>query len=256
MRERFSGQILLPEIGKEGQKKISEARVLMVGAGGLGCPVLSYLVAGGVGNIGIIDPDRVDLSNLQRQILFTQNDVGRLKVEVAKERLQAMNSAVSIETYPEFLSTNNVEKILLNYDIVVDGSDNFATKYLLNDACVKWGRPLVLAALFQFQAQWGVFLPTHGPCYRCLYPQIPRNPINNCEVAGVLGMVAGVVGSFQALEVIKCIVNSQQEKWDTFFMMEFWNTTFKKIKISKDPACICAHPEKIILSDGLVSCRS
>jgi molybdopterin/thiamine biosynthesis adenylyltransferase/rhodanese-related sulfurtransferase len=204
---RYSRHIALEEVGESGEQKLLNAKVLMIGAGGLGCPALQYLVAAGVGTIGIMDGDTIEESNLQRQVLFTTLDVGRLKVEVAEERLNALNSDVSITVYPENLNAENALAIVADYDLAIDGTDNFATRYLVNDACVKLGKPFVYGAIHKFEGQVSVFNFNGGPTYRCLFPDEPsQSQIPNCSEAGVLGVLPGVIGTLQATEVIKAIL--------------------------------------------------
>ena len=204
---RYARHIALSEVGEIGQQKLLNAKALIIGAGGLGCPALQYLVAAGVGTIGIVDDDTVDESNLQRQILYTTADIGRRKVNVAKERLNALNPAVSIMVYPEYLSPKNALKIIENYDLVIDGTDNFAARYLVNDACVKLGKPFVYGAIHKFEGQISVFNYHGGPTYRCLFPDGPsKSQLPNCAEAGVLGVLPGVIGTFQATEAIKMIL--------------------------------------------------
>lgn len=203
---RYSRQVSLTEIGIAGQERLSAARVLVVGAGGLGCPVLHYLTAAGTGNIGIMDHDRVDLSNLQRQTLYTTADQGGLKALVAKERLSQLNPDISIKAYPEALTAKNALNIFSDYDIIIDGTDNFAAKFLLNDAAVKAGKPFVHGAIQGFDGQVSIFDSRQGPCYRCLHPHPPQDMVLNCAEAGVIGALAGIVGTVQAMETIKHIV--------------------------------------------------
>ena len=206
---RYSRQTVLPEIGPEGQKRLGQARVLVVGAGGLGATALLYLAAAGVGRrdnggcIGIIDDDSVDVSNLQRQIIYTEADQGHAKARAAAEHLRALNAETDVIAHPERLGTNNVLAILADYDIIIDGSDNFATKYLINDAAVKTGKPVVYGTILGFEGQVSIFSATQGPCYRCLYPEPAQTYIPNCAEAGTMGSIAGVIGSIQALEACK-----------------------------------------------------
>lgn len=204
---RYARHISLAEVGEAGQQKLTEAKVLMIGAGGLGCPALQYLVAAGVGTIGIVDGDMVDESNLQRQILFATSDIGRKKVEVAKDRLNALNPETTINTYPKNLTAGSALEIIERYDIVIDGTDNFATRYLVNDACVKLDKPFVYGAIHKFEGQVAVFNLRGGPTYRCLFPNSPsQSQIPNCAEAGVLGVLPGVIGTLQATEAIKVIL--------------------------------------------------
>ena len=204
--ERYQRHLSLPQFGMESQLKLKQSRVLVIGAGGLGCPVLQYLAAAGVGSIGIMDFDVVDVSNLQRQVLFTEADVGKPKAEVAAARLRAMNSLIDIRAIPERLSAENALEWFGEYDLIVDGSDNFGTRYLVNDACVLAGKPLVYGAIYTFQGQVSVFNYKGGPTYRCLFPD-PPDPRDapNCSEIGVIGVLPGLIGTLQASEVIKVL---------------------------------------------------
>lgn len=205
-KERYSRQTILPEIGIEGQLKLKAAKVLIIGAGGLGCPVLQYLAAAGVGFIGIADHDRVEASNLQRQILYTPHDIGKYKAIVAKEKASALNPFIRIEAYVTNVISDNVLSLLGPYDIIVDGSDNFATRYLLNDACVILNKPLVFGSIFKFEGQVSVFNYKDGPTYRCIFPEQPApDEMPNCAVIGVVASLPGIVGTLQSNEVIKMI---------------------------------------------------
>lgn len=204
---RYSRHIILSEIGQEGQDKISNAKVLVIGAGGLGCPVLQYLTAAGVGTIGVIDFDVVELSNLQRQVLFGTSSLGKNKAIAAQERLQDLNCDISIIAYPEPLTYQNAITLFREYDIIVDGSDNFETRYLVNDACIITNKPLVFGAIYKFAGQVSVFNYKNGPSYRCLFPNPPqKEAVPNCSEIGVLGVLPGIIGSMQANEVLKIIL--------------------------------------------------
>ncbi|NER11868.1 molybdopterin-synthase adenylyltransferase MoeB [Leptobacterium flavescens] len=206
---RYSRHILLPEIGHEGQQKISSASVLVIGAGGLGCPVLQYLAAAGVGRIGIIDFDVVEESNLQRQILYGTSALGKNKALAAKERLEDLNPLITINAYPEKLTVNNALQLFSEYDIVVDGTDNFSTRYLVNDACVITAKPLVYGSIFKFEGQVSVFNYNNGPSYRCLFPKPPKaGSVPSCSEIGVLGVLPGIIGSMQANEALKIILGN------------------------------------------------
>ncbi|WP_405330820.1 molybdopterin-synthase adenylyltransferase MoeB [Leeuwenhoekiella sp. LLG6367-2.1] len=206
-KSRYSRHILLDEVGELGQQKLKNTRVLVIGCGGLGCPALQYLAAAGVGHLGIIDDDRVDFSNLQRQILFAEKHVGMLKVEAAKEALHRLNSQIIIKIYPTRLSADNALELLNDYDIIVEGSDSFSTKYLANDAAVLSGKPLVFGSIFKFEGQVSVFNFKNGPTYRCLYPEpVNETEMPTCSEVGVLGILPGIIGMFQANEVIKIIL--------------------------------------------------
>ncbi len=201
--ERYSRQIILPNIGGKGQEKILKAGVLVIGAGGLGSPCSFYLAAAGVGKIGLVDSDKVELNNLQRQIIHTTADVGTPKTESGKRRLTALNPQVEVITYPLRLDSTNILGIIKDYDIIVDGSDNFPTRYLVNDACVLSKKPLVHAGIFRYDGQIMTILPGSGPCYRCLFPEPPpQGLVPSCQEAGILGAVAGVMGVLQANEVL------------------------------------------------------
>jgi len=207
-KKQYNRHLILEEIGESGQEKLKNAKVLVIGAGGLGCPILQYLTAAGVGTIGIIDDDVVDQSNLHRQILYTLDDVGLSKAVTASKRLERLNPFVYFKTYEERLDVNNAVDLFSEYDIIVDGTDNFPTRYLVNDACVLADKPLVFGSIFKFQGQVSVFNFKDGPTYRCLFPEPPApNSVPNCSDIGVLGVLPGIVGSLQANEVIKMITN-------------------------------------------------
>lgn len=204
---RYNRHIILSEIGQEGQDKLSNAKVLVVGAGGLGCPILQYIAAAGIGTIGVIDFDVVDISNLQRQILFGSSSLGQNKAIAAKNRLEDLNNEIVIYTYPEKLTFQNAIDLFIQYDIIVDGSDNFETRYLINDACIITNKPLVFGAVYKFEGQVSVFNYKNGPSYRCLFPKQPsRNTVLNCSDIGVLGIIPGIIGSLQANEVLKIVL--------------------------------------------------
>ena len=203
---RYQRHLTLPNFGEAAQLKLKASRVLVIGAGGLGCPVLQYLAAAGVGNIGIVDDDVVSFSNLQRQILFNESDVGRSKADLAAQKLKALNSSINCTPYPTRLSIENAEELIGAYDVVVDGTDNFPSRYLINDACILTGRPLVYGALYTFQGQASVFNYQNGPTYRCLFPEPPRpEDAPNCSEIGVVGVLPGLIGMIQATEVVKII---------------------------------------------------
>jgi molybdopterin/thiamine biosynthesis adenylyltransferase/rhodanese-related sulfurtransferase len=233
---RYSRQTILPEIGEEGQLLLKNAHVLVVGAGGLGCPILQYLTAAGVGNIGIVDGDTVNISNLQRQILFDTNDEGLLKVNAAKKHLVALNPEVYIDTYPYFLSVENCLDTLAHYDIVVDGTDNFATRYLINDACVLTHKIHVYGALYKFEGQVSVFNYQQGPTYRCLFPEPPpANTVPNCAEIGVLGVLPGMVGCMQANEVLKIILGIGKVLSGKLWTFDALQNTTHYIQFEKSP---------------------
>jgi len=207
-QKQYDRHLILDEIGIKGQLKLKQAKVLVVGAGGLGCPILQYLTAAGVGTIGIIDHDTIDQSNLQRQILYTHDDIGKFKAEISVKKLSKLNPFVTFQTYIEKLTSKNVMNLFSKYDIIVDGSDNFPTRYLVNDAAVLTNKPVVFGSIFKFEGQVSVFNYQNGPTYRCLYPTAPNpNTVPNCSQIGVLGVLPSIIGSFQANEVIKIICN-------------------------------------------------
>jgi len=233
---RYSRQTILPEVGIEGQQKLTNASVLVVGAGGLGCPVLLYLVAAGVGRLGIIDADKVDITNLQRQVLYVTEDEGKSKAETAAKRLSALNPEINIDVYPVWLSKENALDIFSSYDIVVDGSDNFATRYLVNDACVMLNKPLVFGSIFKFEGQVSVFNYKGGPTYRCLFPEPPAaGEVPNCSEIGVIGVLPGIIGTLQANEVIKIILEKGNVLSGVLFMYDALSNDVQKVKVFKDP---------------------
>lgn len=235
---RYSRHFLLPEVGEEGQAKLLNAKVLMVGAGGLGSPSAYYLAAAGVGTLGIIDNDVVDLSNLQRQILHTNDRVGMPKTESAKLTIQALNPDVRVIPYQEKLTSQNIMEIIKDYDIVVDGCDNFPTRYLVNDACVLAKKPNVHGSIFQFEGQASVFYPGKGPCYRCLYPEPPPAEMApSCQEAGVLGVLPGLIGVIQALETIKLILGKGDTLVGQLLCFNTLTMEITTLNLKADPAC-------------------
>ncbi|MDR3192912.1 MAG: molybdopterin-synthase adenylyltransferase MoeB [Treponema sp.] len=249
---RYSRHLLLPEIGVEGQKRLKAAKVLLVGTGGLGAPLGLYLAAAGVGTLGIVDFDLVEESNLQRQVIHGARDVGRPKVASAKDRLKGINPHISVITYNTMLSSANALDIIRDYDIVADGTDNYQTRYLINDACVLLGKPNVYGSIFQFEGQASVFYAKEGPCYRCLYPEPPPpGLVPSCAEGGVVGVLPGIIGSIQANEVIKLIVGSSEYSNNTadplvgrLLLFDAWKMNFRSLKLDKDPRCpVCGeHP--------------
>jgi len=245
--QRYARHLILDEVGEEGQEKLLASRVLVVGAGGLGSPMLLYLAAAGVGTIGIIDNDRVDLTNLQRQIVHATERIGTLKVESARATLAAVNDGVRIETHPMRLGPDNASELIDGYDLVADGSDNFATRYLLTDQCLRLAKPLVAAALSPFEGQLSTFRPYLGaghPCYRCLFREPPPpGSVTSCEEAGILGAVAGVMGTLQAVEVLKELLGLGDSLDGTLLIYDALQARFHRIRIAKDPDCpTCGHP--------------
>ena len=235
---RYSRHFLLPEIGVEGQRRLRDAGVLVVGAGGLGAPVLQYLAAAGVGRIGIVDFDRVELSNLQRQVIHGTEDVGRKKVESAREAVLAINPGVNVTTGDDQLTSANALERVAAHDAVVDGSDNFPTRYLVNDACVLTGTPLVSAAIFRFEGQASVFATSDGPCYRCLHPEPPPpDLVPSCAEGGVLGVLPGIMGSIEALEAIKLITGAGKGLAGRLLLLDALTMKLREVTLRRDPAC-------------------
>ena len=236
--ERYRRHLSLPEVGVEGQRRLLEGRVCLIGAGGLGCPVAQYLAAAGVGTLGIVDFDVVDASNLQRQVLYGTADIGRPKVEVARDRIAAMNADVRVELHPERLTSKNALEILGAYDVVVDGTDNFPTRYLSNDACVMLGKPNVHGSIFRFDGQATVFDARRGPCYRCLYPEPPPpGAVPSCAEGGVLGVLPGLVALVQATETVKLLTGIGEPLIGRLLQIDALRMEFREFHLRKDPAC-------------------
>ena len=236
---RYSRQIILKEVGESGQEKLKNAAVLCVGAGGIGSPVLLYLAAAGVGKIGVIDHDVVDLSNLQRQILFSEKDIHHPKSDTACATLQKHNSSITFISYPEKLTVQNALRIFSEYDVILDASDNFYCKYLSSDVSKHLGKPLVLASVYQFAGQLSVFNYQDGPCYRCLYPSAP--PIPNCMDAGVLGVLPGIIGTLAANEVLKIVLSIGEILSGFLLTFDALSSVTKKMKLEKSASCVTAH---------------
>ena len=235
---RYSRHLIMPEVGMVGQLKLKAASVLCIGAGGLGSPVAMYLAAAGVGRIGIVDFDVVDHSNLQRQVIHGTPDVGRPKLDSARDRLNALNPEVKVETHDVALSSENALELLADYDIIVDGTDNFPTRYLVNDACVILGRPNVYGSIFRFEGQASVFATKDGPCYRCLYPEPPPpGLVPSCAEGGVLGVLPGVIGTIQATEAVKLIMGVGEPLVNRFMIYDALRMRFRELKLRKDPEC-------------------
>jgi len=235
---RYSRHLIMPEVGLEGQKKLKNAKVLCIGAGGLGSPLALYLAAAGVGKLGILDFDVVDFSNLQRQVIHSEKTIGELKVESAKNRLLELNSDIEIQTYNERFTSDNAMDIVKDYDIVVDGTDNFATRYLTNDTCVLLGKPNVYGSIFRFEGQVSVFDAERGPCYRCLYPEPPPpGLVPSCAEGGVLGILPGVVGTLQASEVVKLIIGQGDPLIGRLLFMDILEMEPRILKLRKNPEC-------------------
>lgn len=241
--QRYSRHIILPEVGGKGQKKILNAKVFIVGAGGLGCPVGYYLAAAGVGTIGIIDNDTVELSNLQRQIAHNTKKIGVYKVDSAKETFESLNPDVTVVGIKDRISKDNIKDLIKDYDIVVDGSDNFPTRYLVNDACVMLKKPLVSGAILRFEGQVTTILPGEGHCYRCLFEEMPPpGLVPSCQEAGVLGAITGVVGALQATEVLKLILGKGDILKNTLLIYDALKVNFRRVKVPKNPDCpVCSE---------------
>jgi sulfur-carrier protein adenylyltransferase/sulfurtransferase len=252
-RQRYSRHFLLPEIGIEGQQKLLDAKVLLLGAGGLGSPTALYLAAAGVGTIGIVDDDEVDVSNLQRQVIHTTDRVGMPKVDSAELSMNAINPDVKVVKHATRLDASNIMEILPGYDVVVDGVDNFPTRYLLNDATVRLQIPVVSASILGFDGQLSVFKPYDGPCYRCLYPVPPPAELApSCGANGVLGVLPGTMGLLQATEVIKLVVGTGEPLIGRLLLYEALGATFTELKVRRDPECpICSRPPEAISDDEL-----
>jgi sulfur-carrier protein adenylyltransferase/sulfurtransferase len=247
-KERYGRHILLPEVGAEGQAKLLDAKVLLLGAGGLGAPTALYLAAAGVGTLGIVDDDDVDLSNLQRQVIHSTKTIGTPKVDSAEATINALNPDVNVVKYPVRLDASNIMEIIDGYDVIVDGVDNFPTRYLLNDATVRLGIPVVSASILGFDGQLSVFAPHDGPCYRCLYPVPPPAELApSCGANGVLGVLPGTMGMLQATEVVKLVTGIGEPLIGRLLLYEALGATFTELKVRRDPECpICSRdPQEI-----------
>jgi molybdopterin/thiamine biosynthesis adenylyltransferase/rhodanese-related sulfurtransferase/molybdopterin converting factor small subunit len=250
--KRYSRHLIMPEVGLEGQRKLKAAKVLCIGAGGLGSPAAMYLAAAGVGTLGIVDFDVVDFSNLQRQIIHGTPDVGRAKLASAKDRLNALNPNVHIETYEEALSSENALRLFEPYDVILDGTDNFPTRYLVNDACVLTGKPNAYGSIFRFEGQASVFATKDGPCYRCLYPEPPPpGLVPSCAEGGVFGVLPGIIGVIQATETIKLVLGAGEPLIGRFLIYDALRMRFRELKLRKDADCpVCGtHPTVTKLID-------
>ncbi len=249
---RYSRHLLIPEIGGEGQARLLDSKVLLVGAGGLGSPAALYLAAAGVGTIGLIDFDVVDLSNLQRQIIHTTDRIGQKKVDSARTSILALNPEINVVTYDEMLVADNVERIITGYDVILDGTDTFETRYLLNDAAVIAGIPVVHASVFRFEGQLTVFKPYEGPCYRCLYPTPPPPELApGCSVAGVLGVVPGIMGMLQTNEAIKVLLGIGESLAGRLLLFDALDGAFTELKLRRDPACpVCSDAAVAARAEG------
>jgi len=254
---RYSRHLIMPEVGMDGQLKLKQAKVLCIGTGGLGAPLGLYLAAAGVGRIGLVDFDSVDLTNLQRQILFGTDDIGRPKIEAATDRLRHLNPDIQIDRFETRLTSENALEILKNYDIVVDGTDNFPTRYLVNDACVILGKPNVYGSIFRFEGQITIFGAPGGPCYRCLYPEPPPpGLVPSCAEGGVLGVLPGIVGAIQAAETLKLIIGKGEPLIGRLLLFDALAMRFRELKLRKSPECpACGeHPTLTKLIDYAEFC--
>ncbi|MCC8023647.1 MAG: molybdopterin-synthase adenylyltransferase MoeB [Clostridiales bacterium] len=245
--ERYSRHILLKEIGVKGQQKLRNAKVLIIGAGGLGAPAALYLAAAGVGTIGIADADKVDLSNLQRQVIHTTEDLGKPKVQSARETMQAVNPGVEVKTYQTFLLANNIADIIREYDFILDGTDNFQAKFLINDACVLAEKPFSHAGILRFKGQLMTYVPGEGPCYRCVFKTMPpKDAIPTCRQAGVIGAVGGVIGSLQAMEAVKFITGAGELLPGSLLPYDALTMEFRKVRLPRDGRCAVCGEEATI----------
>jgi len=240
---RYSRHLIMPEVGMDGQLKLKQAKVLCIGTGGLGAPLGLYLAAAGVGRIGLVDFDSVDSTNLQRQVLFGTSDVGRPKIAAAADRLRNLNPEIQIDTFETHLSSENALELFQDYDIIVDGTDNFPTRYLVNDACVLLGKPNVYGSIFRFEGQITVFGYPDGPCYRCLYPEPPPpGLVPSCAEGGVLGVLPGIVGTIQAAETLKLIIGKGQPLVGRLLLFDALAMRFRELKLRKNPECpVCGN---------------
>src|SRR5881392_982949 len=238
---RYSRHLIMPEVGMEGQLKLKAAKVLCIGAGGLGSPLALYLGAAGIGTLGIVDFDVVDYTNLQRQIIHTTADVGRPKLDSAADKLKAMNPFLDIRKFNTRLSSDNALELFKEFDVICDGTDNFPTRYLVNDACVLTGKPNVYGSIFRFEGQASVFWAERGPCYRCLYPEPPPpGLVPSCAEGGVLGVLPGIIGAIQATETIKIILGAPDIMVNRLLLFDAWRMRFRELKLRKNPECpIC-----------------
>lgn len=245
--ERYSRHIILQEVGVKGQKKLLNASVLIIGAGGLGAPAALYLAAAGVGTIGIVDADEVDLSNLQRQVIHTTNDVGKAKVKSAAETMEAINPDVTVKTYRTFVDSTNIMDLIKDYDFIIDGTDNFPAKFLINDACVMAGKPFSHAGIIRFKGQLMTYVPGEGPCYRCVFKNPPpKDAVPTCKQAGVIGAMGGVIGSLQAMEAIKYIIGKGELLTGKLLTYDALKMEFRTIKLPKDHHCAVCGDEPTI----------
>ena len=246
--ERYSRHITLKEIGVRGQKKLLQSKVLIIGAGGLGAPAAMYLAAAGVGTIGIADCDNVELSNLQRQIIHTTDDVGKSKVSSAAETIRALNPDVTVKTYKEYVNSSNIAEMIADYDFIIDGADNFPTKFLINDACVLGRKPFCHAGILRFEGQLMTYVPDEGPCYRCVFESPPpKDAVPSCREAGVIGAMAGIIGSMQALEAVKYITGKGELLIGSMLIFDGLKMEWRKIRLPRrNPSCpVCGDSPRI-----------
>lgn len=247
--ERYSRHILLTEVGVKGQKKLMDSKVLIIGAGGLGAPAALYLAAAGVGTIGIADADEVDLSNLQRQVIHSTPDVGKAKVLSAKESMEAINPEVKVNTYRTFVASDNIMELIADYDFIIDGTDNFPAKFLINDACVIAEKPFSHAGIIRFKGQLMTYVPGQGPCYRCVFQSPPpADAVPTCKQAGVIGAMGGVIGSLQAMEAVKYIIGKGDLLTGSLLTYDALKMEFHKIKLPHRPSCAVCGDEPSILT--------
>lgn len=245
--QRYARHLIMPEVAMEGQKRLKASKVLCIGTGGLGSPLTLYLAAAGVGTIGLVDFDVVDVSNLQRQIIHFTSDVGRPKVTSAQEKLQAINPDLTIVRHEHALDSTNAMETFAGYDVIVDGTDNFPTRYLVNDACVLLGKPNVYGSIFRFDGQASVFFPPHGPCYRCLYPEPPPpGLVPSCAEGGVLGILPGLIGVVQATETVKLLLGQGKPLVGRLLLYDALDMTFREMKVRKNPKCPICGPNRTI----------
>ena len=245
--ERYSRHIILKQIGSKGQKKLLNAKVLIIGAGGLGAPAALYLAAAGVGTIGIADADVVDLSNLQRQVIHSTADIGRPKVESARDSMLAINPEITVQTYYEYITSENIREIIRDYDFILDGTDNFPAKFLINDACVLEGKPFSHAGIIRFEGQLMTYVPGQGPCYRCVFKEPPpKDAVPTCREAGVIGAVAGVIGCLQAMEAVKYITGAGELLTGRLLTYDALKMQFRTIRLPKDSHCAVCSEERTI----------
>ncbi|RPI19637.1 MAG: molybdopterin-synthase adenylyltransferase MoeB [Ignavibacteriae bacterium] len=253
--ERYSRHLVIPEVGEVGQQKLKSASVLIIGAGGLGSPLSLYLAAAGIGNIGIVDFDTVSLTNLQRQVIYDTADLGKPKAELAGKKILAINPGIKVKIYNTKLTSENAVEILRDYDIIADGTDNFSTRYLVNDACLILNKPNVYASILRFNGQVSLFNYNNGPCYRCVYPEPPApGEIPSCEEGGVIGVLPGIIGTLQANEIIKIILGAGKTLSGRLLLFEGLTTSFRELKIHKDKNCPSCSKQLTTLSDYDMLC--